>query len=456
MPALPEEEDFCFDHTYVSKKCKSLLHSDDPDHVFRHKVLLAIHKLAIPTWSRVPAASHPTLIIQRISGALTNAVYYIAPPEGFKAIKLLLRIYGPNAEMFINRLTELENLKRLAKHSIGPRLLGEFGNGRFEQYMESTTLTAETIRDPVRSIYVARRISELHNVIQLTPTEQYELPNAWKFCFSWLPLARKNLQNRRHPLSITVNFLDDFGKDFYQYFQWFSNWSNDKKQWTSLQNVFSHNDTQYGNILQIKTKRRSLKPENKHHILVPVDFEYAGPNVRAYDLANYFAEWMANYHHPTHSHLMNRSRYPTFEDRKRFYRAYVEQGAVFHKNLVVKDASELTSNLSEPLESEFSTLLQQLEEAVRAVSPAVNAVWALWGVMQCEEADDDWEDLSVSSEREDRTDVSPPKVDSTNVPPIGSTSFDYINYSMEKFNLFYETSAALGLNANNRSTFPYD
>ncbi|EPY51829.1 choline kinase [Schizosaccharomyces cryophilus OY26] len=456
MPVLSDEEDFCFDNAYVSKKCKSLLHTEDPDHVLRHKVLLVIHKLAIPTWSRVPVASHPTLIIRRISGALTNAVYYIAPPEGCKAIKLLLRIYGPNVEMFINRFVELENLKRLAKHNIGPRLLGEFGNGRFEQYMESTTLTPETIRDPTCSIYVARRISELHYVIQLSPTELYELPNAWKFCFSWLPLARRNVQNRKHSLSITTNFLDAVEKDFHDYFQWFNNWASDKKHWPSLQLVFSHNDTQYGNILQIKTKRRSFKPENRHHILVPVDFEYAGPNIRAYDIANYFAEWMANYHHPTQSHMMDRSRYPSSEARKRFYRAYVEQSAVLFKKLVVKDASELTSVLPESLKLEFDTSVQQLEEAVRAISPAVNAVWALWGVMQCEETDDDWEDLSVSSEREDKSDSPPSKIASSNVPPIGSTSFDYINYSMEKFNLFYETCAALGLNANNRSTFSYD
>lgn len=442
-----------FDSAHPSRKCKGSLDCNDPDPIFRHKVLVIIHKLAISSWNRIPLTLCNKLHIKRISGALTNAVYYVAPPEGYHAPKLLLRIYGPHVELFINRQVELENLKRLARHNIGPYLIGEFSNGRFEQYMESTTLTCKTIRDPKLSIYVGRRLCELHNFIPLHPHEVLEMPAAWKNCLVWLPKAKAKILGREHSLAITSEFMKTLEEDFNAYYNWFVEWSRDKKDWFGLKMVFSHNDTQYGNLLKIKAKKRSIPLSQKHRTLVPVDFEYAGPNLCAFDLANYFAEWMADYHHPTHNYLMDRSRYPDFNARKLVYHAYVEQSAVINDLLEIEDASLLKTDISDELKNTFEKQIMNLEESVRAISPAANIGWALWGILQCLEEDDEWEDLSVSSQVADRPEKQ--LVEGSTVPPIGTSSFDYIGYSSEKFDLFYEGCAALGLNGRNRSTFSY-
>ena len=87
------------------------------------------------------------ITVERLSGALTNAVYVVTPPDelperpvskdgksGAAPVrkppppKLLLRIYGPQVEHLIDRESELAILKRLARKRIGPRMLGTFAN----------------------------------------------------------------------------------------------------------------------------------------------------------------------------------------------------------------------------------------------------------------------------------------------------------------------------------------
>ncbi|TKY85604.1 hypothetical protein EX895_005766 [Sporisorium graminicola] len=64
-----------------------------------------------------------------------------------------------------------------------------------------------------------------------------------------------------------------------------------------------------------------------HHRIVVIDFEYASPNPRGYDIANHFQEWRADYHHPTLPwSLTHHGSYPDEQQRRKWLRAYVEQG----------------------------------------------------------------------------------------------------------------------------------
>lgn len=131
--------------------------------------------------------------------------------------------------------------------------------------------------------------------------------------------------------------------------------------------VFSHNDSQYGNLLIIQPDRaarpglthapfsapagaggmprehsdsKAPAPINSHvgtgggpwaraphHQIVVIDFEYASPNPRAFDIANHFHEWRADYHHPTLSWSLTHHRpFPGKQERKSWLRAYVQQG----------------------------------------------------------------------------------------------------------------------------------
>ncbi len=86
--------------------------------------------------------------------------------------QLLLRIYGPQVEHLIDRDDELAILRRLAKKKIGPRLLGTFHNGRFEEFLHARTLEAGDLRIPETSKQIAKRMRELHDGIELLDKER--------------------------------------------------------------------------------------------------------------------------------------------------------------------------------------------------------------------------------------------------------------------------------------------
>lgn len=100
--------------------------------------------------------------------------------------KLLLRIYGPQVEHLIDREKELQILRRLGKKNIGPRVLGTFKNGRFEQYFEARTLTPEDLRYPETMKQIAKRMRELHEGIELEQDEREGGPMVIRNWDNWV------------------------------------------------------------------------------------------------------------------------------------------------------------------------------------------------------------------------------------------------------------------------------
>lgn len=176
---------------------------------FKSEILRLAHTLRFKGWRRVPLEMGAEIGVMRLSGALTNAVYVVSPPPDLPAVsdpntttphktrppqKLLLRIYGPQVEHLIDRENELGILRRLARKKIGPRLLGTFRNGRFEEYYNAQTLTAEDLRDVATSKQIAKRMRELHEGIELLPKEREEGPFVWKNWNKWVDRCEEIIQ----------------------------------------------------------------------------------------------------------------------------------------------------------------------------------------------------------------------------------------------------------------------
>lgn len=168
--------------------------------VFRNEIIRLAHTLRIKGWRQVPLEGGDRISVQRLSGALTNAVYVVTPPDDLEKVpgkklpnKLLLRIYGPNVEQLIDREKELGVLKRLARKKIGPRLLGTFKNGRFEEYFNSTTLTAANLREPETYKSIAKRMRELHDGMEVLDDEREAGPSIWQNWDKWVDNVEKNV-----------------------------------------------------------------------------------------------------------------------------------------------------------------------------------------------------------------------------------------------------------------------
>ena len=169
--------------------------------VFKGEIVKLAHTLRLKGWRRVPLENGGDVEVERLSGALTNAVYVVSPPMELPVAhgtvpatshkykpppKLLLRIYGPQVEHLIDRENELDILKRLARKKIGPRLLGTFTNGRFEEFFNAQTLTAEDLRVEGTSKQIAKRMRELHDGIDLLPRERDEGPFVFQNWDKWV------------------------------------------------------------------------------------------------------------------------------------------------------------------------------------------------------------------------------------------------------------------------------
>ncbi len=135
-------------------------------------------------------------------------------------------------------------------YNLGPRVYGTFENGRVEQYFESTTLTAQDIRDPKVSQWIGARMAEFHSVdIPVVEGEDWKI-GVEKSVRSWLVLAREVLALSSLPGNVKLDLdLDGFCRDWDIYRRWLANVDDPH---SGSRRVFAHNDAQYGNLLRLK------------------------------------------------------------------------------------------------------------------------------------------------------------------------------------------------------------
>lgn len=111
-------------------------------------------------------------------------------------------------------------------------------------------------------------------------------------------------------------------------------------------------------------------------------------------------EWTANYHGPT-PHLLDPARYPTRDQRRNFYKAYIT-----HANPSIPEA-------------EREERMNILERQVRLWSPASHGMWAVWGLVQAK--------------------------DTLGLDDGGDPEFDYLGYARCRFEGFQRSFKDLGL-----------
>lgn len=368
-------------------------HDRDAWSKFKFEIVRLTHTLRLKGWRRVPLEFSSEIRVQRLSGALTNAVYVVSPPEELPSrpvdestndnssqskkppAKLLLRIYGPQVEHLIDREAELAILRRLARQKIGPRMLGTFANGRFEEFFYAETLTAEDIRNPDTSRHIAKRMRELHDGIELLDSERDAGPFVWQNWDSWVDRVEKvvswldgevmklpkgarpsgNEAWKRRGYICGVPWKQ-FRSVFEKYREWLESHYESKKELRE-QLIFAHNDAQYGNILRLKPSGESplLLPANSHKQLVVIDFEYANANVPGAEFANHFTEWCYNYHDPKKPYAFHPKRYPTPEEQDRFIRAYVRHRPQFNVSTPNLGPTQMPSSTNVSYSSEVAS-----------------------------------------------------------------------------------------------------
>ncbi|CDK27046.1 unnamed protein product [Kuraishia capsulata CBS 1993] len=341
---------------------KAHLDQSLPLDYFKQDIISILQSLRIPRWHKIPItpSSIAKLELKRINGALTNCIFKVT----FKNYEpLLLRIYGPNVDSIIDREAELKTLTRLSANNIGPKLMGCFTNGRFEQYLEnSTTLDRNHLRDPNISRRIGRRMKELHTGIPLELQERLSGPVCWSTIGKWLDTVEKYADEATldEQQDVFILSFKEFKKVIRTYRDWLLESYTEPFQ-INQNLVFCHNDTQYGNLLFYTPLGLEKKGKVTDQELVVIDFEYSGPNLPAYDITNHFCEWMANYHHPTQSYYLDQDAYPSREERLNFLDSYVK----------CKGLSKMKVQHTVP----------ELHDEILKWRACNSILWALWAVI---------------------------------------------------------------------------
>lgn len=370
---------------------------------------------------------------------------------------LLLRIYGPQVSHLIDRDTELSILRRLARQKIGPRLLGTFLNGRFEEFFPSSTLTKDDIRRPEVSRHIAKRLKELHEGIEVLPSERDAGPIVWKNWEKWETRASEVIARYESHRSGSANqLLGSSWSTFASAVQTYRSWLTARcggEEGVRRQLVFAHNDTQYGNILRLQTATNSplLLPSNEHRQLIVIDFEYASPNTAAWEFANHFCEWMSDYHDPANPHIIHVKRYPTIKEQRNFLRAYVEHSLrsgrasnpPSNRNSGVFDldggkTGRAVEEEERKREEKILAEVERLREETRVWRVAVHAMWMVWGIVQAKDELADRNDEASSGSNTDGD--AEDQVDNEE-----EEGFDYFGYAREKAGLFWSDLEELGV-----------
>ncbi|KAG6332712.1 hypothetical protein ID866_6382, partial [Astraeus odoratus] len=298
-------------HAYVKLDARSY-----KSQTFARQLLSTFAALRVPGWNRT-CFDPATLSLRRVPGALTNEVFFVSCPSSPSVPTLLLRIYGPSSDSLISRSRELHTLHILSsRYHLGPRIYGTFTNGRIEEYFDSITLVPSELRDTTISRWIGIRMAELHSV-RISAVEgplavSSQEGKSWeigvkKNVKTWLPVAYQVLAHPNMSAQDRAT-LDAFSQQWSRYMRWIS---HVEKAEGPSRRVFAHNDTQYGNLLRLTGTLPEGTPD--HRQIVVVDFEYAAPNPLAFDIANHFHEWTADYQSST-PHMLDPSRYPTAEE----------------------------------------------------------------------------------------------------------------------------------------------
>ncbi|XP_052874449.1 probable ethanolamine kinase isoform X1 [Gossypium arboreum] len=234
--------------------------------------------------------------VETVSGGITNLLLKVSvKEESGDNVAVTVRLYGPNTEYVIDRERELQAIKYLSAAGFGAKLLGVFGNGMVQSFINARTLTPLDMRKPKLAAEIAKQLCRFHQVEIPGPKE----PQLWVDMFKFFEKAS------------ALRFEDPDKQRIYEtiLFKEVHKEATQLKELTELFSgpvVFAHNDLLSGNLM--------LNDEQDK--LYIIDFEYGSYNYRGFDIGNHFNEY-AGYE-------CDYSLYPSKEEQYHFLRHYLQ------------------------------------------------------------------------------------------------------------------------------------
>jgi len=219
---------------------------------------------------------------------------------------VLLRAYGNNTDILIDRDREAGVHALLAERELAPPLLARFKNGLLYRFIPGEACTPQDLTNSPIWHAIARRLGEWHARIPVAavvaashapqmeghhnnqPTDGHpassistKTPNAtiWSVMEQWVQALPSSTDKQRARQTLLRQELE---RSFHEL--------DNSHGLGEAGLVVGHCDLLSGNVIILATSRSRDGNENDADVAF-VDYEYAVPCSAAFDLANHFAEW---------------------------------------------------------------------------------------------------------------------------------------------------------------------
>ncbi|EGI58768.1 Ethanolamine kinase 1 [Acromyrmex echinatior] len=268
---------------------------------------------------------------------------------------ILIRIYGNNSDLLIDRKSEIKNIRILNKAGYTHCIYATFNNGFAYEFLEGETLTIEIIKNPKVYPLIAKRMAEMHNL-------KFENGFISEDAFIW-EKTKKFMQ------IIPKRFSDSLKQTKFEML--IPSYAILEKEYQLLKStlskvnspvVFAHNDLLLGNILY----------NQKQESIVFIDYEYTAFNYQAFDIVNHFTEF-AGFDEPDYS------LYPDENFQKKWLKKYLQ---IYNATINVSEKD-----------------VDKLYWQVTKFTPLPHFFWGCWALIQSEYSHIDFDFLEYAAIR---------------------------------------------------------
>ncbi|KAJ2709376.1 hypothetical protein H4R19_004285 [Coemansia spiralis] len=314
------------------------------------------------SWARSPLIQRPGTGSAALCSCMTNCTSCRMPcfrvlcivvrcTNRREGLTLLVRAYGRNTEIIIDRGQELRNMASLARRGMCPPLYARFRNGLVYGYIPGTVPSPEEMGNEVYAPLIARQLADWGQISLSGDRSPQLIPTLRR----WLGDLPASYGDERKDALFRKHFsLDMLRAELAEV-----------ERLAALADspvVFSHNDLLSGNII--------LDASNTKVSFI--DYEYANYNYRGFDIANHFNEYAG--------FECDYSRCPAKDAQLRWFKAYLDR----------------LGNDSSP------AALERIYVEVSYMRPASHYHWGLWALVQAAISDIDFDYLDYARLRFDK------------------------------------------------------
>jgi ethanolamine kinase len=329
-----------------------------------------------PDWKKVASDD---VKFTRFADGITNTLIKVTQHQSDSSDRepVLVRAYGSGTDTIIDRGKELRAHDMLANRGLASALLSTFENGFIYRFVPGKSCTAQDFHNPKVYRQIAAKMGEWHAKLPLSALNESsrfvagKINNPKPFSNVWT-----NAQRWINALPSDTAQLKERNELFREELAWLSELLQDFPSLDGRELVFSHTDLLCGNvILEEAPDSQTTGPQS----VTFIDYDYVTAAPAAFDVANFFAEWMG----PELEH----SWIPSKAQRLDFIEHYVRS---------FREHSDGPDNARH---ADLSKDVSHVYEQAELFRGFTGFYWGIWGLIQASISDIDFDYASYAELR---------------------------------------------------------